>query len=128
MATVREDTIEKVQIERTLIRRRFSNCANKLEGYIQKKDTSQIQFLEIYAGVDGLCRVARIKTANWDLIRPLQRLFPLEVSVSKESDQTVESEDVEPSQSDPYKDTSPRPDAKVTRTGRLVKIPRRLDL
>ena len=36
--------------------------------------------IEVCAGKDGINRVAKIKTKHGVLVRPLQRLFPLEVS------------------------------------------------
>ncbi|RVE48488.1 hypothetical protein evm_006799 [Chilo suppressalis] len=44
--------------------------------------------LEIYEGSDGLCRIARVKTANGVLVRPLQRLYPIVVSASCEQEST----------------------------------------
>lgn len=35
---------------------------------------------ELMVGKDGKCRVAKVKTAHGHLVRPLQRLFPLEIS------------------------------------------------
>jgi len=40
------------------------------------------KILEIYPGKDQKIRVAKVKTAKGTLLRPLQRLFPLEVSSS----------------------------------------------
>lgn len=38
------------------------------------------RIVELIAGTDGVCRVAKVKTTSGVLTRPLQRLFPLEIS------------------------------------------------
>ncbi|CAL8131492.1 unnamed protein product [Orchesella dallaii] len=66
------------------------------------------RILELIPGKDGVQRVAKVKTQDGVLIRPVQRLFPMEV------DQQDESE---------------RPLVKVlkTRSGREVKVPIRFN-
>ncbi|XP_052749322.1 uncharacterized protein LOC128200300 [Galleria mellonella] len=82
--------------------------------------------LQICPGVDNVGRVARIKTAKGERLRPLQRLYPLEVSQlediqfprpSGSNDKVIDSKvEVE---------NCP---AKITRSGRPVKLPHRLDI
>ncbi|GFY69636.1 integrase catalytic domain-containing protein [Trichonephila inaurata madagascariensis] len=38
--------------------------------------------IELYPGKEGIERVAKLRVANSYVIRPLQRLYPLEMSVS----------------------------------------------
>ncbi|XP_059047188.1 uncharacterized protein LOC131842631 [Achroia grisella] len=64
---------------------------------------------ELYPGVDGHERVARLKTTYGERIRPLQRLYPLEIS-------TV----------DPIAKEAIAVLPKTTRSGRVIKIPQRL--
>ncbi|CAG7821123.1 unnamed protein product, partial [Allacma fusca] len=41
--------------------------------------------IELFPGKDGIVRVVRLRTASGEIIRPVQRLFPLEVPVEERS-------------------------------------------
>lgn len=77
---------------------------------------------EILPGRDGVGRVAKVKTSNGVLLRPLQRLYPLEVSVEETEKMLVEAEKAQP---EVVKDTEEKADEKTqgyrTKFGRLVK-------
>lgn len=84
--------------------------------------------LETYPGADGNIRVARVKTAHGERIRPLQRLYPLEVCstmkqllVEPDSPLKIQMEDAMKSE---VQEKTPA----TTRSGRCVKIPDRLNL
>jgi len=47
---------------------------------------SMAKIIELIPGRDGTVRVARVKTQHGTLLRPLQRLYPLEVSSSEADD------------------------------------------
>ncbi|XP_071652825.1 uncharacterized protein [Temnothorax longispinosus] len=107
--------------------------------------------IEIILGRDGKVRVVRVKTANGELVRPVQRLYPLEIStpgemeaLSKSANETKESyeenslpEDqpspskIEEVDESDKEDTSSEVQTKLevrTRSGRRVNAPNRLDL
>jgi len=65
------------------------------------------RIIELIAGRDGVERVAKLKTSNGELTRPIQKLFPLEVK-GKE---------------DPVLEKASESKEKVTRSGRIVKMP-----
>ncbi|XP_059045530.1 uncharacterized protein LOC131841263 [Achroia grisella] len=71
----------------------------------------------VFPGSDGVVRVARVKTAMGEKIRPLQRLFPLKVPLI--------SPMPNPIQTDPV---SPQLETQQTRCDRSIKIPQKLDL
>lgn len=88
------------------------------------------RIMELIPGTDKKIRVAKVKTKNGILIRPLQRLFPLEVSnpskLLSKSTEVVEkvnkknkSTEIEPLLSD-----QSLVEAIVTRSGRIVKKPK----
>jgi len=64
--------------------------------------------LELFPGRDGVERVARVKTATGEILRPVQRLYPLEMS-----------------QEDSISDLTREVESEKTRRGRVVKIPSR---
>ncbi|UYV63234.1 hypothetical protein LAZ67_2003506 [Cordylochernes scorpioides] len=76
------------------------------------------RIVELFPGRDGHSRVAKVRTKLGTLIRPVQKLYPLEVSIGdpilrSKGDTTIEEEHSE---------------AKRTRCGRVVKPPQRLNL
>lgn len=79
------------------------------------------RIMELYPGKDGKTRVAKVKTAGGILLRPLQRLYLLEVpsseftEVTTSNPQTVEMQDIN------VDDES----AQKTRSGREIKKPQR---
>jgi hypothetical protein len=91
--------------------------------------------LELYPGKDNIPRVARLRTAQGERIRPFQRLYPLEVSAktdfdilkkaSRKTDLTVENiRNISVESSDTSKVSS----LTKSRSGRTRRIPQRLDL
>ncbi|UYV63448.1 hypothetical protein LAZ67_2004109 [Cordylochernes scorpioides] len=50
----------------------FSNRANRISWPLGKVE-------EVLPGADGQVRVARVKTSSGVFLRPVQRLFPLEI-------------------------------------------------
>ncbi|KAF8793901.1 hypothetical protein HNY73_001933 [Argiope bruennichi] len=100
--------------------------------------------------VDGVPRVARIRTSHGERIRPFQRLYPLEVSAKTEigvlkiienSDLSVEKTPDLPTDHVPDSPADHVPNSPVERTdiseeihhtktrlGRTIKVPRKLDL
>ena len=47
--------------------------------------------IELYPGKDGNIRVVRVKTASGELVRPIHRIYPLEIPSSLESDEKNEA-------------------------------------
>jgi len=90
--------------------------------------------LELYPGVDGGRRVAKIRIGQQEFLRPVQRLVPLEISAAT----TPTTPAVENSSATPEgaEQPVPAPTAKATsdvaqhrtRSGRLVQPPARLDV
>lgn len=72
--------------------------------------------IDIFPGKDKVVRVAKVKTENGVLIRPIQRLFPLEVSIP-------EAKEMEKSRDNETADDDDKNKTVVTRSGREVKIP-----
>jgi len=78
--------------------------------------------VEIFPGRDDKNRVAKLKTQNGILVRPFQRLYPLEISDPLDVDVSgLEQKSIDNNQ---LKDNNVRTE-KVTRSGRKVKIPYR---
>jgi hypothetical protein len=71
--------------------------------------------VELISGRDGVQRVAKLKTATGEMTRPIQRLFPLEMSVGMESEVETLSSKLKTNEMEkqPY----------VTRSGRVSKLP-----
>ncbi|XP_057662513.1 uncharacterized protein LOC130897595 [Diorhabda carinulata] len=51
---------------------------------------------ELILGVDGRCRVVKLRTQDGQLTRPVQRVFPLEIPLEEEMDQGQLLAEVEP--------------------------------
>ncbi|OXA47065.1 hypothetical protein Fcan01_18317 [Folsomia candida] len=47
------------------------------------------RIVELIPGRDGVCRVGKVKTASGILTRPVQRLFPLEISSARDQEEKV---------------------------------------
>lgn len=101
--------------------------------------------IELMPGRDGIVRLARLKTSSGEILRPLQRLYPLEVDCEVQNHTPEENEcptDGRPQTSEELPDdssdkeveepqsslTDPRPGASRTRSGRAVKPRNILDL
>ncbi|XP_035220808.1 uncharacterized protein LOC118193777 [Stegodyphus dumicola] len=83
---------------------------------------------ELYPGRDGHVRVVKVKTPLGHLVRPVQKIYPLEVNSSEDPiipDQHPTSDPPATSQNDIpiQKDISA---ARMSRSGRVIKIPKRL--
>ena len=46
----------------------------------KRLDWPLVQVIQVIQGRDGAVRVARLKTASGELVRPVQRLYPLEIT------------------------------------------------
>ncbi|XP_071653393.1 uncharacterized protein [Temnothorax longispinosus] len=109
---------------------------------LQKRlDWPLARIIELIPGIDGETRVVRLKTATGELIRPVQRVFPLEVHSGEESSDELRACHQSKKKSSEKAETVPanetcemRKDADVekpetrTRYGRLVKPPCRFKL
>jgi hypothetical protein len=97
-----------------------SDNANQLTWHLAR-------VLELIPGTDGVVRVVRLKTASGEYLRPVQKLYPLEVG---EDDQTLGIPNVGPCKV-PLSRAAVVPAASEespplrTRTGRLVRAPKR---
>ncbi|KAF8786850.1 hypothetical protein HNY73_008509 [Argiope bruennichi] len=87
---------------------------------------------EIYPGKDGNVRVVRVKTASGELVRPIKKIFPLEIPSSMKSDEKNETETLEKENiisESPLNNFVPELSQKfrtiVTRSGRQIKLPSR---
>ncbi|XP_035228353.1 uncharacterized protein LOC118200503 [Stegodyphus dumicola] len=84
---------------------------------------------ELYPGRDGHVRVVKVKTPLGHLVRPVQKIYPLEVNSSGDPiipDQHTTNDLPATSQNDIpiQKDVSAAP--RTSRSGRVIKIPKRL--
>lgn len=99
--------------------------------------------VQLIEGKDGIVRLVKVRTRQGDLLRPIQRLYPLEVSfpVDENLRKQIESpticdKDENPNPSDsssplPASQEEPSPTSQprqVNRYGRTLRAPRRLDL
>ena len=79
--------------------------------------------LELIPGKDGKCRVAKVKTTTGELIRPLQRLYPLEISCQEDSPHVPLEVNQLGVRKNNNKVTFCVPEVYHTRSGREVKVP-----
>nr|XP_042903414.1 uncharacterized protein LOC122270379 [Parasteatoda tepidariorum] len=86
----------------------------------KRLDWPMAKILELYPGVDRNSRVARIKTMNGELVRPYQKLYPLEVEDEKRSPLIEETASMETSNANCQE--------QGTRCDRVVKPVQRLGL
>lgn len=85
------------------------------------------KIVELIPGKDGKVRVARLKTSKGQLIRPLQRLYPLE-TISADVLNTTEEDTKEDSAGVPKSRVSDSDSAEVTKFtkgGRAINVPAR---
>ncbi|GFT32057.1 uncharacterized protein TNCV_3468811 [Trichonephila clavipes] len=107
----------------TVIGKVCSNNKKRLSWPIAK-------IIELIPGRDGEIRTVRLKIQHGTVIRPVQRIFPLEVQAIANSDKELKEESVSVKSNKPEKVLNIN-DAiikKYTSSGRLVKEPKRLDL
>ncbi|GFT16452.1 integrase catalytic domain-containing protein [Trichonephila clavipes] len=88
------------------------------------------KIIELIPGRDGEIRTVRLKTQHGTVIRPVQRIFPLEVQAIANSDKELKEESISVKSTTPEKvlNTNDAIVKKYTSSGRLVKEPKRLDL
>lgn len=94
--------------------------------------------LELIPGKDNITRLVKLKTSTGVILRPVQRLFPLELDTSQETIPfTTNDEKNDQISHSEQNDQSPRPTSikeqviktfKKTRLGREVHPPQKLDL
>jgi len=77
--------------------------------------------MELFQGKDGKIRVAKVRTSKGVLERPLQRLFPVELSMDL-STQIVKKKIPTPKEI-PEEEDSPVVEAITTKSGRQSKRP-----
>lgn len=81
--------------------------------------------VEIIPGKDNVTRLVRLKTATSSLLRPIQRVYPLEVSSDWVDNIKVQPKCLSKSPNPSLREEMPR---KTVRSGRIIKIPTRLNL
>lgn len=83
------------------------------------------RILEVMTSSDGIARVARIKTKNGCINRPLQRLYPLEMSQSSSKPEICK--DILNERNPRNETTEELTDERTTRSGRVIKRPKIYD-
>ncbi|GFV91994.1 integrase catalytic domain-containing protein [Trichonephila clavipes] len=88
------------------------------------------KIIELIPGRDGEIRTVRLKTQHGTVIRPVQRIFPLEVQAIANSDKELKEESVSviSTKHEKVLNINDAIIKKYTSSGRLVKEPKRLDL
>jgi len=51
---------------------------------LKRLDWPLARVVKVFPGRDGVTRVVRVRTATGELVRPVQRLYPLEISLNPE--------------------------------------------
>ncbi|GBN78708.1 hypothetical protein AVEN_215149-1 [Araneus ventricosus] len=98
------------------------------------------KIIQLFPGTDGESRRVRLKVQNGEVIRAVQNLYPLELSSTEEFpskfNQNCRCKNISPEQT-PFDDAPVKSDGTIiadiklptiTKSGRTVRIPRRLDL
>lgn len=86
------------------------------------------RIIELIHGKDGKVRLVKLQTSHSEILRPIQRIYPLEVSSSDGAENTFPNPAVKEAQiKKPLEDKSCR-EIRKTRSGRLIKMPDRLIL
>ncbi|GFQ77617.1 DUF5641 domain-containing protein [Trichonephila clavata] len=88
------------------------------------------KIIELIPGRDGEIRTVRLKTQHGTVIRPVQRIFPLEVQAIANNAKGLkeESNSVQCTKPENVLNTNDVIVKKYTSSGRLIKEPKRLDL
>ncbi|GFU29513.1 DUF5641 domain-containing protein [Nephila pilipes] len=88
------------------------------------------KIIELIPGRDGEIRTVRLKTQHGSVIRPVQRIFPLEIQAIANNDKELKGESISVKCAKPENvlNTNDVIVKKYTSSGRLVKEPKRLDL
>nr|XP_015904720.2 uncharacterized protein LOC107437295 [Parasteatoda tepidariorum] len=77
------------------------------------------KIIDVFPGKDGQVRVVRLKTSSCELVRPAQKIFPLEISSPTEPNLINN----EARKNKPEKDLQVVGKTVRTRSGRLIKVP-----
>ncbi|GFT56312.1 integrase catalytic domain-containing protein [Trichonephila clavipes] len=109
------------------LKRRFRN---EYLGQLIQRQKQHPQSLNIQVGKDGLVRTVKLKTQSCALIRPIQRVFPLEVSGNDITNPPLQKiQQIDSSVNCPNPDTLKAIEKpQVTICGRSVKKPDKLNL
>ncbi|GFT39789.1 DUF5641 domain-containing protein [Nephila pilipes] len=88
------------------------------------------KIIELIPGRDGEIRTVRLKTQYGSVIRPVQRIFPLEIQAIANNDKELKGESISVKCAKPENvlNSNDVLVKKYTSSGRLVKEPKRLDL
>ena len=86
------------------------------------------RIVDLIKGKDGNVRLLRLKTKNGEIIRPVQRIFPLEIKSNSEEEKIIKEQLQQVSPEDdsklvPTEETVPN--VKCTRRGRPIHIPKK---
>ncbi|GFS65291.1 integrase catalytic domain-containing protein [Trichonephila clavipes] len=124
------DTTDIDELNSTDLRKRMKYRIKLLSDLRQRFRKEYLtKIIELIPGRDGEIRTVRLKTQHGTVIRPVQRIFPLEVQAIANSDKELKEESVSLKSTKPEKVLNIN-DAiikKYTSSGRLVKEPK-LDL
>ncbi|CAL8070399.1 unnamed protein product [Orchesella dallaii] len=90
---------------------------------IKRIDWPLATIVQLFPGKDGKVRVVKVKTEKGDLLRPIQRIYPMEANNEQVAEEDCQTEEEQRGES--------KPDRRVeviTRYGRKVKIPQRFTM
>ncbi len=90
----------------------------------KRMDWSLGVVIEVYLGRDGMIRTSRVKTKDGVFLRAVQRLYLMEVADAEEEE--AEEDDADPLSS--AEESPPEKGEKVTRFGRRIYQPSRLEI
>ena len=93
------------------------------------------RIIELIPGKDGVVRTARVKTQHGILLRPVQKLYPLELSAAKETDSVSNKlqeilavpPDIDNTESESGGGSMNEHTDVITRSGRKIVKPKRLE-
>jgi len=88
----------------------------------KRLDWPLAQIIKVFPGKDGIVRVAKVKTATGELVRPIQRLYPI-LEMSDTSGSNIDNSKIKENQ----KEATPQPTSNIVhiRSGRCIKMPDR---
>ncbi|GFY51405.1 DUF5641 domain-containing protein [Trichonephila inaurata madagascariensis] len=118
---------KRIRYCRKLIEDFRSRFRKEYLGRLRQKLPGKV--IGLLPGRDGKVRTLKIRCKNSEIIRPIQRVYPLEVPI--ESNENVKFDGVAASSSSKVNDIITHNEViknKVSRSGRLIKVPERLGL
>ncbi|GFY45834.1 integrase catalytic domain-containing protein [Trichonephila inaurata madagascariensis] len=118
---------KRIRYHRKLIEDFRSRFRKEYLGQLHQKLPGKV--IGLLPGRDGKVRTLKIRCKNSEIIRPIQRVYPLEVPI--ESNENVKFDGVAASSSSKVNDIITHNEViknKVSRSGRLIKVPERLGL